>query len=62
MRRRRGPTHADALMASRNVMKQALIRLQFYCPDSVEEVRRIADVAMDEQQRVYAAGVRVAVD
>jgi hypothetical protein len=58
--RRKGPTHEDALQASRSVMKGALIRLQFYSP--YEEVREIAAEAMDEQKRVYADGVRRAVD
>ena len=60
--RKRCPTHADALSASRDVMKKALIELQFYCPATTEEVRAIADRAMEEQQAVYRAGVMRAVD
>ena len=60
--KKRGPTHEDALEASRSVMKRALIQLQFYCPDTIEEVRVLADMAMLEQQAVYKAGVLRAVD
>lgn len=56
----KGPTHEDALMASRSVMKRALIELQFYCPHP--EVRELADEAMAEQQRVYEDGVRKSVN
>jgi hypothetical protein len=53
--KRRGPTHEDALQASRSVMKRALSQIAFFCKDA--EASSIALAAFEEQQAVYKAGV-----
>jgi hypothetical protein len=59
-RRKKGPTHEDALQASRQVMKYALTHKMLY-GDSPTVARWAADV-LEREHAAYEAGVRRAVD
>lgn len=60
LRRERGPTHEDALLAQREQMRRALIRIAYWSPD--EEAARIAQEGLRAASEAYRAGVYRAVD
>lgn len=58
--KRRGPTHEDALQASRSIMERALTQIVFY--GRSHEAAVVAEKALLESRAAYTAGVMRAVD
>lgn len=55
------PTHADALQASRSVMKQALLEIAWFSA-SWDDTVKIAEKALADECEAYKLGVYRAVD